>query len=178
MHLYYYCSHCIAANHLIIIILTLLQELDVQTDYFVYTCSPYQWIRSVIVTMNCLNISILQVLALYLSFHIRKVKVKGLNDAKYTAIIVCISAVLAIVLVIVYFMLIYLDYESYGIFLVFREATMWIFATAVLLFMFIPKVHDDYKYAQLYIQISNTLMSLADGVAFQGSCRNKSFHCS
>ena len=81
---------------------------------------------------------ILQTVALYFAFQISKVKVKGLNDAKYTAAIVYVITVLVIILVVTHFVFNWVYYINisasiYGI-------LTWLAGTSILGFMFIPKV--------------------------------------
>ena len=95
--------------------------------------------------LNCIVVSFLLIVTLYLAFQIRKVKVKGLNDAKYTAIIVCINIILGTVLVIVYYIILNV-YASLRILYACQVAINWILATAALGLMFIPKVAVSYYY--------------------------------
>ena len=83
---------------------------------------------------SCLGV--LQVGALYFAFQIRKVKVKGLNDAKYTAITVYFTTIAIILTVITTFTLsTYITAYAviYGI-------CIWATPTIVLGVLFIPKV--------------------------------------
>ena len=82
--------------------------------------------------------SVLQITAIYLAFQIRKVKVKGVNDAKYTAVVVCITTIVLIVFLILTLVLFLINYiDTYSVIV---GAFLWIFATTVLGFMFVPKV--------------------------------------
>ena len=81
---------------------------------------------------------ILQTVALYFAFQISKVKVKGLNDAKYTAAIVYIITVLVVILVVTnsVFNWVYYIIISASI----NGIVLWLVGTLILGFMFIPKV--------------------------------------
>ena len=80
---------------------------------------------------------IIQLCALYLAFQTRKVKVKGLNDAKCIAMVVCIITVVMFSIIILTFTLpssyITTYFAVYGI-------GIWISATIILVIMFVPKV--------------------------------------
>ena len=81
--------------------LPLSQELRVITDYFIYVCDST--IRDKILGILYGYKMVLQVIALVLAFSIRKVKVKGLNDAKYIAAATYVtSIVLAVIIVATY----------------------------------------------------------------------------
>ena len=78
-----------------------IQVLLKVTEYSVYVCDS----RSRSITLGILYgyKMLLQVIALISAFSIRKVKIKGLNDAKFIAVAIYItSLVTAIVLVIEY----------------------------------------------------------------------------
>ena len=64
-------------------------------------------------------------------------KVKGLNDAKYTAVVVLITTILLIGFIILPLTLSLNYINAYS---VIAGAFAWIFATTVLGFMFVPKV--------------------------------------
>ena len=77
------------------------QELRVITDYFIYVCDS----TAKVVFLGILYgyKMVLQVIALILAFSIRKVKVKGLDDAKYIAAATYVtSIVLAVIIVATY----------------------------------------------------------------------------
>ena len=90
----------------------------------------------------------LQIVALVLSFGIRKVKVKGLDDSKYIAAAVYVtSIVLAVVIVATYT----LDEFINGYAAVFCTGFS-IGTTVILCIVFIPKVgthYSSYKYKSL-----------------------------
>ena len=112
--------------------------LAIQTDLYIYTCSSHRWIRLFILGLLYTFFGIFQTIALYLALQISKVKVKGLNDAKYTAAAVYVITILAMVLAIVALVFNLTDYINvsasiYGI-------VVWLSGTSILGFVFIPKV--------------------------------------
>lgn len=79
---------------------------------------------------------ILQVVALYLAFRTRKVKVKGLNDAKYASTVVYITTfIMFITLIITFTLTNYITAYAtiYGV-------GLWISCTILLAIVFVPKV--------------------------------------
>ena len=128
---------------MVIVLLYSWQELDVRTNFFIYSCSSITWIRYFYLILICVYLGILQVFALYLAFQIRKVKVKGLDDAKYTTIVVFINTILVVTgfaTSTIFSVANYINTASllYG-------TAVWISATTVLGLMFIPKVHHCYS---------------------------------
>ena len=83
------------------------------------------------------SMMILQVCALYLAFHTRKVKVKGLNDAKYTAMVAYITTVIMFATVIITFTL----SNNINTFVIIYGAGLWISSTILLAIIFVPKVY-------------------------------------
>ena len=128
----------------------LIQILEIQTDNFFYQCSSHPWIRySIQVTIySCLGI--LQLWALYFAFHIRKVKVKGLNDAKYTAITVYFTTIAMLLSVITTFVL----SKYINAYAIIYGLCTWATPTIVLGVLFIPKVYSiDIIYSCLQSKI-------------------------
>ena len=80
---------------------------------------------------------ILLLCALYLAFQTRKVKVKGLNDAKRIAIVVCFVTIAMFATVILTFTLSSNNITTY---IVIYGIGIWISATIILVIMFVPKV--------------------------------------
>ena len=77
------------------------QDLDIVTEYFTYVCSSTA--RNIFLGILYGYKMLLQVIALVLAFSTRKVKVKGLNDAKYIAAAIYVtSIVLAVIIVATY----------------------------------------------------------------------------
>ena len=107
-----------------------------KTNYFFYQCSSHSWIRyfmqAVIFTCMC----ILHVVALCLAFKTRKVKVKGLNDAKYAAVVVYITTFLMLLTLLIAFTLSNHITAYAAVF----GGGMWIGCTIILAIIFVPKV--------------------------------------
>ena len=77
------------------------QDLHIVTEYFTYVCSSTA--RNIFLGILYGYKMLLQVIALVLAFATRKVKVKGINDAKYIAAAIYVtSIVLAVILVATY----------------------------------------------------------------------------
>lgn len=113
-----------------------VQVLEIQTENYLYQCSSHPWIRHLIQAIIYTSLCILQVCALYFAFQIRKVKVKGLNDAKFIAVTVYITTILMVLLIITTFTLSkYVNTYAaiYGL-------CIWTVPTSVLGIQFIPKV--------------------------------------
>ena len=81
---------------------------------------------------------VLQVIGMFMAFHIRKVKIKALNDSKQTAIIIYVNTIILITLTTAAFALD--DYHN-GHAAIFGLALI-IDATLFLGALFVPKVHD------------------------------------
>ena len=112
--------------------------LAIQTDLYIYTCSSHRWIGLSVSGLVYGFVGILQTAALYFAFQISKVKVKGLNDSKYTAALIYTITILVIILATISFIFEVSDYISlsasiYGIFI-------WMIGTLILGLVFIPKV--------------------------------------
>ena len=79
------------------------QELGIVTEHFMYVCSSKT--RDIFLGILYGYTMILQVIALVFAFSTRKVKVKGINDAKYiTTATYVTSIVLAVIIVAIYSM--------------------------------------------------------------------------
>ena len=77
------------------------QELEVTTEYFIYVCNST--FRNIFLGILYGYKMLLQVIALVLAFSTRKVKVKGIDDAKYIAAAIYVtSIVLTVVIVATY----------------------------------------------------------------------------
>ena len=110
-----------------------------KTNYFVYQCSSHPWIRYLVQALIFTCMCILQVVALCLAFKTRKVKVKGLNDAKYTAMVVYITTFIMLLTLIITFTLsnyITAYVAVYG-------GGLWIGCTILLAIIFAPKVEEQ-----------------------------------
>ena len=112
------------------------QDLGITTEFSIYQCSSQPWIRYSILAVIYGCFGFLQVCSLYFAFQIRKVKVKGLNDAKYIAVIVYITTIVLVTTLVTSFAL-----SSYiNIFASVYSIGIWVTATVILGVMFIPKV--------------------------------------
>ena len=74
------------------------QELSVITEYFIYVCSSTN--RSIFLGILYGYKMLLQVIALVLAFSTRKVKVKGLDDAKYIAAAIYVTSIVFAVIIV------------------------------------------------------------------------------
>lgn len=110
------------------------QDLEKITNYFVYVCHNRS--RSITIGVLYGYKMLLQIIALIFAFSIRKVKIKGLNDAKYIAVAVYITSIVtAIVIVITYTLNMRINIFA-GIFC----AGFFIGTTAILGLVMIPPV--------------------------------------
>lgn len=94
---------------------------------------------------------VLQLCALYLAFQTRKVKVKGLNDAKYTAMVVCIVTIDMFAVIILTF-----TFSSNTYYAMVYGIGIWISATIILILMFVPKVGYNIALLQLHRHYVNS----------------------
>ena len=114
-----------------------MQELAKVFDYFFYFCDSKS--RDI-----CLGIiygykAVLQIVALVFSFSIRKVKVKGLNDAKGIAGAVYVTSIVTAVIIVAFYSL-----KGYlNLYAVLFCLGFFIGTTAILCLIFIPKVSDS-----------------------------------
>ena len=116
---------------------TSLQELEIPVNFFIYQCSSQPWIRYLMQAILFFSMMILQLVALYLAFQTRKVKVKGLNDAKYTAMVVYFTTIIMFPTIILTFTL--PNITTYSITILYGIG-LWISSTTLLFIMFVPKV--------------------------------------
>ena len=80
--------------------------------------------------------ALLRISALFFAFQTRKVKVKGLNDAKYIAPTVYVVGIIVFILLLTTFTL----PKYVTVYATVYGTCLWISATAVLGILFIPKV--------------------------------------
>ena len=117
---------------------SLLQELNVITNNFIYICdstTAHDIFLGILYGYKML----LQILGLFLAFAIRKVKVKGLNDAKYIAAGTYVtSIVLAVIIVATYSLRDYIN----GFAALFCTG-FFVGTTAILLLVFMPLVSHE-----------------------------------
>ena len=114
---------------------------------FIYVClrdrsGPIIWL-----SISYAYKGILQIIGIFMAFHIRKVKIKALNDSKETAAVIYINTIILITLIASAFALD--DYHNghaaiFGL-AIFIDATLFLGA------LFVPKVNQ-------YISFSNSLI--------------------
>ena len=110
-----------------------LQELEIITNNYIYVCDSTA--RNIFLGVLYGYKMVLQVMAL-LAFAIHKVKVKGLNDAKYIgAAIYVTSIVLAVILVATYTLK-----DALNGFAALSCAGFLVGTTAILILVFVPLV--------------------------------------
>ena len=116
-----------------------LQPQGIVTEFYAYVCiSTYQDIlQGVLYSYKMF----LQVVALFLAFSIRKVKIKGLNDSKYVAATIYVTSLVLAVIVVSTFTL--------GRFIntltVLFCTGYFVGTTVILSFLFIPLVSFSYN---------------------------------
>ena len=114
-----------------------MQELEIPVNFFIYQCSSHPWIRYLMQAILFFSMMILQLGALYLAFQTHKVKVKGLNDAKYTAMVVYFTTIIMFPTIILTITL--SNITTYSITILYGIG-LWICSTTLLFIMFVPKV--------------------------------------
>lgn len=103
-------------------------------QYYVYICdSPCRYIQLGLIYAYK---AVIQVLALYLAFRTRKVKVKGLNDSKYIAATIYVTSIILAVLIVGSLTLNHYVNITAALF----GTCLMVFTTVVLGLAFIPKV--------------------------------------
>ena len=111
-----------------------LQDEGHNIENFVYLCSPISAIPWIIILFSYKGL--LQIVAMFMAFHIRKVRIKALNDAKEITIIVYINSLTLILLVVTEFAL----YEDYLVYSCLLALALFIGASIFLGLVFVPKV--------------------------------------
>ena len=112
----------------------IVQELRVITEFYVYICTSEA--RNIFLGVLYGYKMVLQAIALLLAFSIRRVKVKGLNDAKYVAAAVYATSVVLAVLIVASFSL-----SSFiDVFASLFSAGLLVGTTVILMLVFIPLV--------------------------------------
>ena len=110
-----------------------LQDEGINEDQFIYVC-----VNNAIVWMavSYTYKGLLQILAIFMAFHVRNVKIKVLNDTAQIVTIVYINSIILITMVVSYFFL-----TSYhNIYAAFFAMALMVGATVFLSLIFIPKV--------------------------------------
>ena len=118
-----------------------MQEQEIDTVYYVTTCSVSSWVRMGSISLIHFYKFMLHICALYFAFQTRHIEVKAINDAKYimlfiytASVILAIAAVSSIVLQ--QYINAYAAVYSLGI---------WLGSFTILVFLFIPKVSLHYS---------------------------------
>ena len=111
-----------------------LQDLGVVYKYYFYTCTSEA--RSITLGVLYGYKAVLQVVSLLFAFQIRKVKVKGVNDAKYIAAAIYITSIILVVTILSTYTLV--DYVN-GYVAVFGLGLL-MGNTAIVALVFLPKV--------------------------------------
>ena len=90
--------------------------------------------------------ALLQVIALAFSFSIRKVKIKGLNDAKNIALAVYVTSIVTAAIIVSFYSL----REYLNVYATLFCSGFFIGTTAILCLIFIPKVSRLLTYHAIY----------------------------
>ena len=110
--------------------------MEIETLYYIYLCSTRPWIRYLSLGLLYGYKGILQICALYFAFQTRKVKVKGLNEAKFIAVMVYVVTFVLMATLVSTFALT----DFVNIFVVVYCVGITISASTILGLTFIPKV--------------------------------------
>lgn len=105
-----------------------------KTNYFTYVCESKE--RDIWLGFLYGYKGVLQVIALFLAFGTRKVKVKGLNDSKFIAATIYITSIVLVIEIIASITL----NEYVNTFSVLFATSIFIMATVILALVFIPQV--------------------------------------
>ena len=130
-----------------------LQERGIVYEYYFYFCDSHS--RDI-----CLGIiygykAVLQIIALVFSFSIRKIKIKGLNDAKSIAAAVYVTSIVTAVIIVSFYSL----KEYLNVYAILFCLGLLIGTTATLCLIFIPKVNLNlFCFITLWF-----LLSITDG---------------
>ena len=125
------------------------QELGIVTENFVYVCDSKA--RNIFLGILYGYKMLLQIIALLFAFSIRKVRIKGLNDAKYIAAIIYVtSIVLAVIIVATYTLNDFIN----GFAALFCTGFL-VGTSTILILVFVPMVHIIILYREwFYLSIS------------------------
>ena len=114
-------------------------------EYFFYFCDSDS--RDISLGILYGYKAVLQVVAFVFSFSIRKVKIKGLNDAKSIALAVYVTSIVTAVILVSFYSL----KEYLNIYATLFCLGFFIGTTAILCLIFIPKVnHSKYSIQTMY----------------------------
>ena len=107
-------------------------------EYYFYFCDSAS--RDIILGVLYGYKALLQILALAFSFSVRKIKIKGLNDAKSIALAVYLTSIVTTVIIVSFYSL----KEYLNIYAALFCSGFFIGTTAILCLTFIPKVSKLY----------------------------------
>ena len=110
------------------------QDDDINYDNYVIVCKNNDSI--VWLAMSYAYIGLLQLVAMFMAFHTRRVKIKALNDSKQIAFIIYINSIILVLLAVVEFTL--SDYNEVHAALF--GLALLIGSTVFLTLLFTPKV--------------------------------------
>ena len=119
--------------HVCIIFIGSRKELYIY-NYFIFDCinnSAIVWL-----SISYVYKALLQILAMFMAFHTRKVKIKALNDSKEIAIIIYINSITLSILAFVEIVLNEYHYVYAALF----GLSLLVGATLFLTLLFVPKV--------------------------------------
>lgn len=106
------------------------------TVYSIYICDSYS--RTITNSVVYGYKAVLQVMALIFAFSIRKVNIKGLDDSPFIIAAIYVSSIVLAVILVSFITL--KDFEN--VFAVVYCTGFFVGATAILLLVFVPKVHE------------------------------------
>ncbi len=113
-----------------------VQERELIYEYYFYTCMSTS--RDITLGILYGYKAVPQAVSLFLAFQIRKVKIKGLNDAKYTVAAVYVTSIILAVIIVSTYSLV----EFVNIYPVVFGLSILVGATAILVLVFVPKVSN------------------------------------
>ncbi len=114
-----------------------LQELGIEYEYYFYTCMSTS--RDITLGLLYGYKGVLQAVSLLFAFQIRKVQVKGLNDAMFIAATIYVtSIILAVTIVSIYSLV-----ELVNVYPVVLGLGLLVGSTAILALVFVPKVRNN-----------------------------------
>ena len=129
------------------------KELGVITKYWIYICDSKA--RDIFLGFLYGYKMIFQIISLLLAFSIRKVKVRGLNDAKYIAAATYItSIVLAVIIVAVYSLK-----DTINGFAALFSFGIQLGTTVILTLVFVPLVSQYNSYAYAHTPVARSYLN-------------------
>ena len=111
-----------------------MQEQGIVYEHYYYFCDSYS--RDICLGIIYGSKAVLQIIALIFSFSIRKVKVKGLNDAKSVAAAVYVTSIVTAVIIVSFYSL----KEYLNVYATLFCLGLFIGTTTILCLIFIPMV--------------------------------------